>query len=117
MTLSCTPDITDFRGAVQLDPSSSAAVEVVDQLGHWGEFADMCLFFQGIQGCLKEGGMACSDGLQARVNFWLSSGGCIAQVSIKKKCAVLSKLQKQAWVVDHKLPLVQDHLHHIHYAC
>jgi len=100
MTLLCTPDNTDFYGVAQLDPASSAAVEVVNQLGHWGNFAAMCLFFQCIQGCLRDSGVACFDALEARMRFWVSSGGCIARVSIKMKCAVLSNLHEHACVVD-----------------
>ena len=81
MTLLCTPDITDSCGVAQLDPSSSAAVEVVDQLGHWGDFDSISLFFQGIHGCLRDGGVACFDALEGRMSFWLSSRGCIAHVS------------------------------------
>ncbi|DBA85409.1 TPA: hypothetical protein ACH3X2_006087 [Trebouxia sp. C0005] len=70
----------DWLHASQLDPSSSAAVEVVNQLGHWGNSDSICLFFQGIQGCLRDGGGTCCDALQARVDFWLSAGRCIAKV-------------------------------------
>ncbi|KAL0030445.1 hypothetical protein WJX79_005663 [Trebouxia sp. C0005] len=70
----------DWLHAIQLDPSSSAAVEVVNQLGHWGFFDSICLFFQGIQGCLSDGGGTCCDALHARVDFWLSAGRCISKV-------------------------------------
>ncbi|KAA6416785.1 MAG: hypothetical protein FRX49_13235 [Trebouxia sp. A1-2] len=70
----------DWLHAIQLDPSSSAAVEVVNQLGQWGNSDSICLFFQGIQGCLRDGGGTCCDALQARVDFWLSAGRCIAKV-------------------------------------
>ncbi len=109
MTSLCKSAVADWCGAAQLHPSSSAAVEVVNQLGHWGNFASMCLFFQGIQGCLRDGGVASCDGLEDRLRFWLSAGGCIARVSIKMKCMELSSLQKQACVVGHKLPLTQHH--------
>ncbi len=79
MPLWCKAAVADWCGAVQLNPSSSAAEEVVNQLGHWGNFAAMCLFFEAIKGCLKDGGL---DGLQARVHIWLSAGGSISQVSI-----------------------------------
>jgi len=79
----CTPAVTDCFGAVQLSPASSAAMEVVNQLGHWGDFASVSLFFQGIQGCLRDGGVACCDGLPERMRFWLSAGASIAQVSIR----------------------------------
>ena len=75
--------MTDSCGAAQLNPSSSAAVEVVNQLGHWGDFASATLFFQGIQACHKDGGVACCDGLPERMRFWLSARESIAQVSIK----------------------------------
>jgi hypothetical protein len=114
MTLLCTPDNTDFYGVAQLDPLSSAAVEVVNQLGHWGNFAAMCFFFQCIQGCLRDSGVACFDALQARMCFWVSSGGCIARVSIKMKHTMLSSVQKQACAVDHKLPVTQDHFYTIY---
>ena len=71
--------VADWCGAVQLSPSSLAAEEVVNQLGHRGNFAAMCLFFQGIQSCLRDGGL---DGLQARITFWLSAGGSNSQVRI-----------------------------------
>jgi len=99
---------------VQLNPSSSAAEEVVNQLGHWGNFAAMCLFLQNIQGCLRDGGL---DGLQARVNFWLSARDSLAQVSINMKCKQLSSSLNQACLDDHKLPLTCHHLHHTCHSC
>ena len=89
-TLLCKAAITDCYGAVQLSPSSSAAVEVVDQLGHWGNYSSVQLLFQAIQAFLTAGGVACSDGLQARVNFWMSARDSIAQVSVNMEFKQLS---------------------------
>ncbi|KAL0042394.1 hypothetical protein WJX77_011151 [Trebouxia sp. C0004] len=70
----------DWLRAAQLHPSSSAAVEVVNQLGHWGNFASMLHFFKSIQACLRDRGGTCSAGLQDRLHFLMSAGGSIAQV-------------------------------------
>ncbi len=95
---------------MQLSPSSSAALEVVNQLGHLGNFASMLLFFQGIQDFLRDGGVACCDGLQARVHFWLSAGSSISKVSIKDS----SNLLNLARLFDHKLPLTTHHSYTTH---
>ena len=117
MALLCKAGDVDCCGAVQLYPSSSAAMEVVNQLGHWGNFASMSLFFQSIQGCQRDDGVACCDGLQDRVHFWLSAEDSIAQVSVKMKRNELSSLLNQACLDDHKLPLTRHHLHRTHYSC
>ncbi len=81
---------------MQLSPSSPAAEEVVNQLGHWGNYDSMRLFSQGIQAFVRVGGAACSAGLQAQVDFWLSAKDSLAQVSIKMKCTKISNLLNQA---------------------
>ena len=58
-------------------------MEVVDQLGHWGNYEYVRLFSQCIQAFLRAGGVACSDALQARVEFWMSAKDSIAQVNVK----------------------------------
>ncbi|KAA6422315.1 MAG: hypothetical protein FRX49_07785 [Trebouxia sp. A1-2] len=88
----------DWLHAIQLDPSSSAAVEVVNQLGHWGNSDSICLFFQGIQGCLRDGGGTCCDALQARVDFWLSAGRCIAK-AVAPSLGCNSDLAPSRWAL------------------
>ena len=82
----CKAAVADWCGAVQLSPSSSAAEEVVNQLGHWGNYDSVVLFFKAIQAFVRGGGVACSDGLQAQVDFWLSARDSLAQVSVNMKC-------------------------------
>ena len=116
-TLFCKAAIADCCRAAQLSPSSSAAVEVVNQLGHWGDFDCISLFFQGFQGCLRDGGVACSAGLIDRVHFWRSAGRSFAQVSIKMKCKQLLSSLNQAGLDDLKLPLACHRLHHTWHSC
>ncbi len=113
-TLLC---IADCHGAVQLSPSSSAAEEVVNQLGHWGAYDSVLLFFQGIQVFLRDGGGTCCDGLQARLDFWLSARDSLAQVSVNMKCKKLSSSLNQACLDDHKLPVTRHHSHHLCHSC
>ncbi|DBA95050.1 TPA: hypothetical protein ACH3X1_002563 [Trebouxia sp. C0004] len=70
----------DWLHAIQLSPSSSAAVEVVDQLGHWGNFNSVCLFFQAVQGCLRDGDGTCCAALEDRLHFWQSAKDSIAAI-------------------------------------
>ncbi len=102
---------------MQLSPSSSAAEEVVNQLGHWGNYASMRLFYQSIQALVRGGGAACSEGLQARVKFWLSARASLAQVSVNMKCTELLSLLNQACLDDHKLPLTRHRLQCACHSC
>ncbi len=116
-TLFCKVAVANWCGAVQLSSSSSAAEEVVNQLGHWGNYHLMRLFVQGLQAVLRAGGAACSDGLPAQVDFWLSARASLAQVSVNMKCQKLLSLFNQACLYDHKLPLARHSSHHTCHSC
>ncbi len=55
MMLVCRVATADSCGVVQLSPTSSAVVEVMNQLPHWGKFASLCPFLQDSLGCLATG--------------------------------------------------------------